>query len=336
MTPMRLLLDSGAYTSWTQGVGINIDDYIAFVQRNRHLISNYVNLDVIPGAMGRMDWRSEAIEKSATGSYANLQRMKDAGLTPIPVFHQGERFHWLERLLDDREPYVGISPYMRSSQRETIRWLDQCFARLKGRPVRTHGFGVTSHILVSSFPWSSVDSTTWLQGAGNGQIVVPVYVGSGKWDYSVRPDVISVTDGSRHNGNHIDALDPARSAFVRRYLGDVIGIDYTAVRCDVHLRWRVWIKYYKALEAIRHPTQLHFASDTCPTQGAVLNECGVHNRLISYFKLKDMSDADAVLENYVLRPPKPRNLIRQPRQWSASYNDMRKLAVLKRGAASSP
>ncbi len=80
MTPV--ILDCGAFSAFRQGVDLNVDDYIAYVRRNSEFLHAYASLDVISGTNGHED--------SAARSYENHQRMKDAGLTPIPVFHQGD------------------------------------------------------------------------------------------------------------------------------------------------------------------------------------------------------------------------------------------------------
>jgi hypothetical protein len=328
---MKIMLDSGSFSAWSIGGRIDLKSYTKFIERNEHLLDSYVSLDVIPGAHGQMDWRAEAVEASAAASYANHQKMKDAGLSPIPVFHQGERLEWLARYIEDGETYIGISPYEKSP----VGWLGRCFETLKGRPIRTHCFGFTNHLILSNYPWSSADSTTWTALARNGRIVVPVYIGSGQWDYSVRPDIISVTDGSRHQSKHLNALDPTRFEFVRRYLHEVIGIDLAEARYSVAHRQRCNIRYFQRLEAIGHPLRIIFATNTDRKLAQVMSECGAQSRLLSYFLLKDMSE-DA-LENYTrctARPSRPRKRREVfPIKWSPSYCDKRKLALWKRFAA---
>src|SRR4051812_44347063 len=85
---MSILLDSGAYSAWTKGVVIDLPSYIQFIKKHRRMLAGYVNLDVIPGQDGRRPHDREQIEAAARASYRNLQLMRDAGLTPIPVFHQ--------------------------------------------------------------------------------------------------------------------------------------------------------------------------------------------------------------------------------------------------------
>jgi hypothetical protein len=105
---IELFLDSGAYTAWTKGQTIDVRDYIKFVREAEPWIAIYANLDVIPGGSDRVRTTADA-EASAAQSVRNLQIMKDAGLKPLPVFHQGEHFRWLDRMLVDGEDYIGIS-----------------------------------------------------------------------------------------------------------------------------------------------------------------------------------------------------------------------------------
>src|SRR5690554_1780501 len=107
---VKLMLDSGAFSAWKMNQPIDLRDYIDFLKQTDGLLESYVALDVIPGQGGRMVRTYEAVEASAKASYRNLEIMRDAGLRPIPVFHQGEDFKWLNRLVEDGEEYIGISP----------------------------------------------------------------------------------------------------------------------------------------------------------------------------------------------------------------------------------
>ena len=47
MKKINLFLDSGAYSAWSKGVTIDIDEYISFIKKNIKYITVYANLDVI-------------------------------------------------------------------------------------------------------------------------------------------------------------------------------------------------------------------------------------------------------------------------------------------------
>src|SRR5258708_5969086 len=107
-----VLLDSGAFSRWTIGTSIDLDDeYIPYVKTNEHLLAGgYISLDVIPGRDRQREWRADLIEQAAHQSYENWLKMRDAGLQPWPVVHMGESFDWPERYLADGADHIALSP----------------------------------------------------------------------------------------------------------------------------------------------------------------------------------------------------------------------------------
>lgn len=194
--PTRLLLlDSGAFSVWTQGAQIDLDDYISFCEEFPDC-SYYVNLDVIPGTPGKKaSLTPESVEASCKAGWDNYRKMierlpKDK---VIPVFHQGDPIKWLEKYLSFGVKYIGISP---ANDRQTsgsrhkatfpgrgslsttkLQWIKSLRSFLfdgAGRPVvRTHGFAVTSYDLIKGMEWYSVDSASWKLAGAWGGIYVP-------------------------------------------------------------------------------------------------------------------------------------------------------------------
>ncbi len=153
----EVFADSGAFSAASQGATIDIEQYANWVKRWGHLITTYSNLDVIG---------------DAAGTDRNQRALEGMGLDPLPVFHTGSSFTHLEALLE-RYPYIalgGMVPHMRFPKR-VMPWLIECFKRAKGRAV-FHGFGATSWVVVKSFPWYSVDSSSWGSGFRYGQVPV--------------------------------------------------------------------------------------------------------------------------------------------------------------------
>lgn len=189
------MLDSGAFSVWSQGKTIDLEAYIAFCKLNPE-VSYYVNLDVIPGKPGQKEGRflagglldhddnlSEEIEKSCQQGWNNYQQMLEhlPFEKVIPVFHQDDGFKWLKKYVDFGTPYIGISPANDRTtslkQDSKARWMDELVPLLfhrDGRPkIKTHGFAVTSFALMKFWQWHSVDSASWkLQGAW-GSIYIP-------------------------------------------------------------------------------------------------------------------------------------------------------------------
>lgn len=267
---VRLFLDSGAYSAWIKDEELSIDHYISYIKKYRHLIDAYVCMDRIPGVKSLTPTQEEG-DAAAQETYDNFRRMRDAGLDPIPVFHQGERFEWLERyLVDEKCGYIGlatdkmIDAYTR---RARINWLDHVFTRITdeaGVPnVQTHGFAITSIPLLVRYPWTTVDSTTWSLVGSFGFILVPIYV-NGKPDYKREPVTIHVSHRTelqrvtRKNGRlaakqfagdgrKYDALGPAMKECIRHFVEDECGEHLSEIRYDDNARRRVVIVFLRKL-----------------------------------------------------------------------------------------
>lgn len=167
------MVDSGAFSAWQSGAKIDLQLYIKWLLKHEKYFFSYVALDVMPDEDGGM----ATPDKCARASYYNLQAMLDAGLKPMPVFHQGESFKWLAKLLDDGHKYIGIGGSATLSLPKRVEWLNEVFTLLcdkDGLPcVKTHGFGMGSPDLIWYYPFHTVDSTTWIGSPGFGRIVMP-------------------------------------------------------------------------------------------------------------------------------------------------------------------
>lgn len=152
-----LMADSGAFSAASGGTPVSLDKYATWVKRWEPLFDHYANLDVIG-------------DPEAT--LANQRRLEDMGLRPMPVFHVGSPWEYLERYLEEYD-YIalgGMVPHTRR-QKHLIPWIIRAFRMLtpgKGY----HGFGTTGWKIMSSFPWNSVDSSSWGSGYMFGQGVM--------------------------------------------------------------------------------------------------------------------------------------------------------------------
>jgi hypothetical protein len=153
-----LFLDSGAFTAFTKGNEIPIEEYARYIRRclPRQIFTVYSALDAIGSG-----------EESASATYANYQTLLKLGAPVKPVFHVREPDEWLQKYIDDGEDYIFIGGMVP----ETTKWLMQRLDWLwmkyltnqNGSPkVRTHGFGLTDMQLMFRYPWHSVDSSSWL------------------------------------------------------------------------------------------------------------------------------------------------------------------------------
>ena len=142
-----LMLDSGAYSEMTTGKAVDLGAYIDFAVQHRAGYAEIVNLDVISG---------DVAERVDAGK-ANLQKMRDAGLDPLPVFHQGEPWSVLAELASCGKVGLGFQRPIKDAD----GFLGECFSRLD-RGVRVHGFAMASERFTRIYPFASVDSATWI------------------------------------------------------------------------------------------------------------------------------------------------------------------------------
>jgi len=188
-----IIVDSGAYSVWNKGQRIVIDKYITFCLKYMSGIDYVVNLDVIPGKPGKKPSKAEG--------YNNYHYMLKKGIPKeqlIHVFHQGENFKWLEKMVREME-YIGLSPANDRSTKEKMEWLRQCMPYVcdsDGYPlIKFHGFGVTAPPVIRAIPFYSVDSRTWGCQASFRDIDVPwryVLPQKETWHFSHSKPLINV------------------------------------------------------------------------------------------------------------------------------------------------
>lgn len=175
--PKRLIIDSGAFSVWANGGTVDREAYVQFCLEVQKLLPSsieihIVNLDVIPGEWGSVPSQEE-IDKSAEAGWQNMLYLESFGLKVIHVFHQHEKWEVLDRLVAHSD-YIGISPANDVSNARKQKWMAQVFKRLdvKNTKIKTHGFAVTSHNQLYSFPYYSADSSSWVTPARYGRIGV--------------------------------------------------------------------------------------------------------------------------------------------------------------------
>lgn len=148
----QIMLDSGAFSAWNAGKEIDINKYISFIQDNG--IKLYFNLDVIG---------------DVEGTKANQRIMESYGLNPIPVFHYGEPFEYLDWLVEQGYTYIGLGGTVGKSVPQRQAFFNEVYDRHPD--IDYHALGVTAKTLVENYNWYSVDSTTWLAPFKNKAVI---------------------------------------------------------------------------------------------------------------------------------------------------------------------
>jgi len=153
----NMFVDSGAFTAWTQGKELKIEDYIDFLKRNESNIEYYANLDVIG---------------DADGTLKNQEIMEKAGLSPVPTYHLREDIKHLEYYLQNYD-FIALGGTVGSPRTVVEPFLDTCFSVIKKYwPKKIHGFGVNALWALKKYPFYSIDSTSWLVGGRYGKVFV--------------------------------------------------------------------------------------------------------------------------------------------------------------------
>lgn len=202
----QVFLDSGAFSAYTLGVAISVEEYCDYINRNRDIIR--VEDGVVMASV--LDGIGDPLQ-----TYRNQLEMEARGAKPLPCFHAGEDERYLEYYVKNYE-YITLGGMVGSSTKQLCVWLDRVWDRYlcdgSGNPrIKVHGFGITAVPIMERYPWFSCDSSSWIQSAAFGSIVSPNY----------GPLSVSEKSPSRHDaGQHISTLTPMEQDVVLRMLED--------------------------------------------------------------------------------------------------------------------
>ena len=247
----RIFVDSGAFSFHTGKAKLDIEDYINYLNEHDDDIFICAQVDTIPGKFSKPKSKEDYIE-SAEKSWQNYLYMRSRLKSPkklTPVFHYGESFEALKRILDYRDengdpiPYIGISPANDSGQTIKDAYLREVYdfiARSSNPKVKTHLYGMTSIKGIAKIPCTSADSTSHRLLAAYSKVRVPKYgiIGISK----KRRNVVS-----NDNISFEDVADEKSVQEVRDYFAS-LGTTFEEVRENSNLRaainmytiWNEW------------------------------------------------------------------------------------------------
>ena len=222
---IKFILDSGAHSLYNKFVRAAktrtynfydskefwnfADKYAEFLLKYKDKIDTYVNLDVIFNPEKTLEVQ-EYFEKKYN-------------LRPLPVIHFGEDHKYMKIYIDKGYDYIGIGGLGQEVTRETYTaWADPLFTNHicdeNGYPkIKTHGFAMTSPVLLLRYPWYTVDSTTFVKNAAYGLIFVPQFR-DGQWRYDLLPLRIFVTKRSQHHKTNYIYLGDMQRELLRDYV----------------------------------------------------------------------------------------------------------------------
>ena len=314
---INCMLDSGAFSAWTQGKQVDLNTYCDYIERNQEWIGEYVALDVI---------NPKDPHAAAEASFENLIKMRKRGLRPLPVFHAGESFDWLHRMLDLGCDYIGLSATSLIARGSIDPWYRDAWAQLVERDglpvVKAHAFGETRFAPLSLFPWASVDSSTWIYKAQRtGLLKLP----SGHL-IGMRNDKVSVRNAedidllSGDNKIDFDAamvkygIDPERlkardslATFLRTYLTVLF---FKGLEARVRALHPIAFSHARGFHALPQdkepvdvdPFNLYFVTNATWWSIVIPAKAGVKNVLASFFYIQEFPNHFRHLPAYVRDP----------------------------------
>lgn len=170
---LKLYLDSGAYSVFTKGLTLSLDDYCAFIEATRDIWTLWFNLDVIPGSPGVPPTDDQA-KAAAEASLNNWRMMRKRGLPSVPVFHLGEPLDLLKEMIKEVQAtkaetgFLALGGLAMAAPQRRFEWLRDTVWPLLLKPdgtskVKVHGLGITDQLTATAFPWASIDSSSWIR-----------------------------------------------------------------------------------------------------------------------------------------------------------------------------
>lgn len=181
-SPPNRLGDSGAFTAWTTGQAIDRDGLIEWCKRNQDQHPSFacLNLDVIPGPAGGNQAPTRRERKRAMAeSLDNADAMRAAGLHIWEVYHVFEPIEQLDILIERRQPgeVIALGGMVGRSTALKQQFCDAVFERVRDASgweslIPLHGLGLSVRsALAARYPWSSIDSSSWIAPAMYGKPV---------------------------------------------------------------------------------------------------------------------------------------------------------------------
>ena len=250
----NLMIDSGAFSVFTRGVEVNIDEYCDFCLQSREEFEKlgrnvvFVSLDVIPNIAGvsNKNTKKEKIDDSCKRGIDNLIYMKKKGIQPVHVLHCYEDYELISVIAKETD-YLGLSPNARPSLSLKEKFLNDAFEYIKKNKIdiMTHGFGVGRLKFLKNYPFTSTDSTGWFRTGAFGGIKYPIM---GYTDNVFSDDI----DEKEFRDVHLTKMKNSPPSVVKywRELLTRDGYDFDEVSSDYMKRHRVNVRYSYKIEEI--------------------------------------------------------------------------------------
>lgn len=203
----KLFMDSGAFTAWTKGAVIDVDEYCDYINENGQYVDYFGQLDRIPRVGATMKEAEEAA-KYTLDNYLDMVSKVKYPEKIVYTFHVGEPIEILKQALKwgsehkDIMQLIAIGGMVRKNAVSKHSIINRVFAAIREiyPEVKVHLFGCTSPQYFIDYPATSGDSSNYIMSAKTGCVWTPngTFLFGDKKDknhYSVqRDDVKEVID----------------------------------------------------------------------------------------------------------------------------------------------
>jgi len=224
-----LMMDSGAFSAWSKGKKVSIQELENFLSSYDDVISSSINLDVIG---------------DADGSLRNWRIMRKHGFNPIPVWHLGEDIKYLKYYLE-KVGYIALGGMVGTMPTSVLYHnLDQVWDEFLtdrgGFPsIKVHGLGLTNWTLVFKYPWYSLDSSYATKQGQHGKIFMPKFH-QGRPILNVPPSSLFISTQSpytKQRGRHLFSLPESHKEIAYHFIETEMGFPVgksTIQKVDAH------------------------------------------------------------------------------------------------------
>ena len=150
-----VLIDCGAYTAYTRGTTIPLNQYIADCKRYHGKVWQYIQLDKV---------RNPDVTRT------NLDEMLQSGLKPMPVLQIGEKFERMSELVSINK-WVCCAGGVYTPARWIHHRYQQAF-KASGGKANIHALGFLRYPDVFQLPIRSGDSSAYYNGMKYGWLIM--------------------------------------------------------------------------------------------------------------------------------------------------------------------
>lgn len=176
----KLFMDSGAFTAWTKGASIDVEEYCKYINENGEYVDYFGQLDTIPKVGGTLKEAEEAA-KSTLKNYFEMVSMVKYPQKVVYTFHVGEPIEVLEEALKwgvehkDIMQMIAIGGMVKKNANDKHSVISRVFNSIRKiyPEVKVHLFGCTSEQYFLDYPATSGDSSNYIMSATKGGVWTP-------------------------------------------------------------------------------------------------------------------------------------------------------------------